>query len=210
MTKHIFNCCNGQCQLLHCLPAWQEKLSEINFSLFLPLQNSNVVYLESFCANTVSEDSVPLHRAAFSRNKENLCLFSVGSPAAPVDRYSVLYCTWYKRHWKATMQISVPAHTERIHRKWDKLYWWQCPVVWWRRFFFYVYIAISVQMYYNICVHNIWPLLFVFFCICESSAVSSANKAEVMFAEDPHWSRLQMLKPHTAARFQLFFSNVLK
>ena len=95
MTKHIFNCCNGQCQLLHCLPAWQEMLSEINFSLFLPLQNSNVVYLESFCANTVSEDSVPLHRAAFSRNKENLCLFSVGSPAAPVDRYSVLYCTWY-------------------------------------------------------------------------------------------------------------------
>ena len=70
-------------------------LSEINFSLFLPLQNSNVVYLEGFCANTVSEDSVPLHRAAFSRNKENLCLFSVGPPAAPVDRYSVLYCTWY-------------------------------------------------------------------------------------------------------------------
>ena len=147
MTKHIFNCCNGQCQLLHCLLTWQEMLSEINFSLFLPLQNSNVVYLESFCANTVSEDSVPLHRAAFSRNKENLCLFSVRLRAAPVDRYSVLYCTWYNvvalKGNNANLSASA-YNTERIHRKWDKLYWWQCAVVWWRLFFFYVYIAISV------------------------------------------------------------------
>ena len=49
------------------------------------------------------------------------------------------------------------------------------------------------------------PCYLCFFCSCESSAVSSANKAEVMFAEDPHWSRLQqMLKLHTAARFHFF------
>ena len=51
--------------------------SEINFSLFLPLQNSNVVYLETFCANSVSGDGGTLHRAAFSQNKENLCLFTL-------------------------------------------------------------------------------------------------------------------------------------
>ena len=55
----------------------QEMFSEINFSLFLPLQNSNVVYLETFCANSVSGDGGTLHRAAFSQNKENLCLFTL-------------------------------------------------------------------------------------------------------------------------------------
>ena len=62
----------------------QEMFSEINFSLFLPLQNSNVVYLETFCANTVSGDGAALHLAAFSRNKENLCLFTV-CPLAPLQ-----------------------------------------------------------------------------------------------------------------------------
>ena len=104
----------------------QEMFSEINFSLFLPLQNSNVVYLETFCANTVSGDGGALHLAAFSRNKENLCLFSV-CPLAPLQTDSctlqyniVMWIAWHcNSGWQGlagfrTAAKSFRAFVERV------------------------------------------------------------------------------------------------
>ena len=60
----------------------QEMFSEINFSLFLPLQNSNVVYLETFCANTVSETGwrTAASCCIFSKQRKPLFVYYLPSP----------------------------------------------------------------------------------------------------------------------------------